>query len=82
MGWRDFAESDIQLDEQRPPRLAESEGRHDDIQTWVITGDVVNHYAGVEAGVRKPPLYSLLIVPEDDGGDRRTLFQTIPQTLA
>ena len=44
----------------------ESDGRYDDVQTWVITGDVVNHVAGIEAGVSKPPLYSLLVVPEDD----------------
>lgn len=44
----------------------DSEGRYDDIQTWVITGDVVNHVQGIEIGIPKPPLYSLLVVPEDD----------------
>jgi glyoxylase-like metal-dependent hydrolase (beta-lactamase superfamily II) len=44
----------------------ESEGRYDDIETWVITGDIVNHYQGVEAGIPKPRLYSLLLVPEND----------------
>ena len=43
-----------------------SEGFHDDVETWVITGDVVNHYQGIERGIRKPPLYSLLVVPEND----------------
>lgn len=43
-----------------------SEGFHDDVQTWVITGDIVNHYQGIEDGIRKPPLYSLLVVPEND----------------
>ena len=44
----------------------ESEGHHDDIETWVITGDVVNHYQGIELGIPKPRLYSLLVVPEND----------------
>jgi glyoxylase-like metal-dependent hydrolase (beta-lactamase superfamily II) len=43
-----------------------SEGLHDDVETWVITGDVVNHVDGVRLGVPKPPLYSLLVVPEND----------------
>ena len=31
-----------------------------------ITGDVVNHYQGIELGLPKPRLYSLLVVPEHD----------------
>lgn len=43
-----------------------SAGVHDDVETWVITGDVVNHYQGIERGIPKPWLYSLLVVPEND----------------
>lgn len=43
-----------------------SRGYHDDVQTWVITGDVVNHVQGVELGLSKPAPYSWLVVPEDD----------------
>jgi glyoxylase-like metal-dependent hydrolase (beta-lactamase superfamily II) len=43
-----------------------SEGVHDDVQTWIVTGDVVNHFQGIERGLPKPELYSLLVVPEDD----------------
>ncbi len=43
-----------------------SEGVHDDVQTWVITGDVVNQFQGVEYDLPKPRLYSLLVVPEND----------------
>jgi glyoxylase-like metal-dependent hydrolase (beta-lactamase superfamily II) len=43
-----------------------SEGRYDDVETWVITGDVVNHHDGVQLDLPKPHLYSLLVVPEDD----------------
>jgi glyoxylase-like metal-dependent hydrolase (beta-lactamase superfamily II) len=42
-------------------------GRADDVETWVLTGDVVNHVQGIELGLPKPRLYSLLMVPEDDG---------------
>ena len=58
----------------------ESEGRYDDIETWVITGDIVNHYQGVENGIRKPPLYSLLLVPESD--DRLGKLRTFLKQLA
>ncbi len=44
----------------------ESDGRYDDIETWVVTGDVVNHYQGIALGIPKPRLYSLLVVPEND----------------
>ena len=44
----------------------ESAGHDDDVKTWVITGDVVNHYQGIELGLPKPRLYSLLVVPEND----------------
>ena len=44
----------------------ESEGRYDDVQTWVITGDVVNHYQAIELDLPKPKLYSLLVVPESE----------------
>ena len=44
----------------------QSEGRYSDIEPWVITGDVVNHIHGVEGNVPKPPLYRLLVVPEND----------------
>jgi glyoxylase-like metal-dependent hydrolase (beta-lactamase superfamily II) len=44
----------------------ESSGRYDDVQTWVVAGDLVNHYEGIEKGIPKPPLYSMLVVPEDD----------------
>ncbi|MEE2675110.1 MAG: MBL fold metallo-hydrolase [Myxococcota bacterium] len=47
-------------------RPGESEGRYDDIKTWVITGDVVNHQQGVELDLPKPRIYSLLVVPEND----------------
>ncbi len=43
-----------------------STGRQDDVQTWVITGDVVNHYQGIELDLPKPKLYSLLVVPESE----------------
>ncbi|MGH0030701.1 MAG: MBL fold metallo-hydrolase [Myxococcota bacterium] len=35
------------------------------IDTWVFTGDVVNHRDGIRHDVPKPRLYSLLVVPED-----------------
>jgi glyoxylase-like metal-dependent hydrolase (beta-lactamase superfamily II) len=43
-----------------------SEGRYDDVQTWIVAGDVVNHYQGIEKDLPKPSLYRLLVVPEDD----------------
>ncbi len=33
-------------------------------KTWVFTGDIVNHVAGVRDNLPKPRLYSLLVVPE------------------
>ena len=44
----------------------ESKGRYDDVQTWVITGDVVNHVQAVEFDLPKPTLYSLVVVPESE----------------
>ena len=44
----------------------QSEGHHSDVETWVITGDIVNHEQGVELGTPKPRLYSLLVVPENE----------------
>ena len=35
-------------------------------RTWIFTGDVVNHIAGIERDVPKPRLYSLLVVPESE----------------
>jgi glyoxylase-like metal-dependent hydrolase (beta-lactamase superfamily II) len=57
----------------------ESEGRYPDIQTWVVTGDIVNHYQGIELGIPKPRLYSLLMVPENDPrlGDVRTFLKDL-----
>lgn len=43
-----------------------SQGLQTEVQTWVITGDVVNHVQGIELGLSKPGLYSWLVVPEDD----------------
>jgi hypothetical protein len=43
-----------------------SKGHHDDVKTWVVTGDVVNHFQGIERGLSKPQLYRMLIVPEND----------------
>ena len=36
------------------------------MQTWVITGDVVNHHQAVELDLPKPRLYSLVVVPESE----------------
>jgi len=36
----------------------------DAVRTWVLTGDIVNQIDGVRQNVPKPPLYSLLLVPE------------------
>ena len=47
-------------------RGAAAEEGGGDASTWVITGDVVNHVQGIELGLSKPRLYSLLMVPEDD----------------
>jgi glyoxylase-like metal-dependent hydrolase (beta-lactamase superfamily II) len=44
----------------------ESRGYYDDVQTWVITGDVANHFQGIELDLPKPKLYSLLVVPENE----------------
>jgi glyoxylase-like metal-dependent hydrolase (beta-lactamase superfamily II) len=44
-----------------------SEGKYSDIETWIFTGDIVNHVAGVEKNISKPPAYSWLVVPEDTG---------------
>jgi glyoxylase-like metal-dependent hydrolase (beta-lactamase superfamily II) len=44
----------------------QSEGHHSDVETWVITGDIVNHEQGVLLGLPKPRIYSLLVVPEND----------------
>ena len=58
-----------------------SAGRSNDVQTWVITGDVVNHSDAVRLGIAKPPLYSLLVVPENEErlaaarGFLKTLFE-------
>ena len=57
-----------------------SEGRYDDIETWVLTGDVVNHYQGIERGLPKPRLYSLLVVPED--GERLGRVRRFLKTLS
>lgn len=38
--------------------------RGDAVETWVVTGDVVNHIDGVRLDLPKPRLYSLLVVPE------------------
>lgn len=57
----------------------ESDGPYNDIQTWVITGDVVNHLQGIEGGIPKPRLYSLLVVPENDArlGKVRTFLKDL-----
>jgi glyoxylase-like metal-dependent hydrolase (beta-lactamase superfamily II) len=34
------------------------------VETWVVTGDIVNHIDGVRLDLPKPRLYSLLVVPE------------------
>jgi glyoxylase-like metal-dependent hydrolase (beta-lactamase superfamily II) len=47
-------------------RSGASEENPDDVETWVVTGDVVNHIAGVELDIPKPRLYSLLLVPENE----------------
>jgi glyoxylase-like metal-dependent hydrolase (beta-lactamase superfamily II) len=47
-------------------RAGASEEEPDDVETWVVTGDVVNHVAGVELDIPKPRLYSLLLVPENE----------------
>jgi len=44
-----------------------SEGKYSDIETWIFTGDIVNHAAGIDKNLSKPPLYSWLVVPEDTG---------------
>ena len=44
----------------------QSDGRYDDVQTWIITGDVANHEAGIEKNLPKPRLYSLFLVPENE----------------
>jgi glyoxylase-like metal-dependent hydrolase (beta-lactamase superfamily II) len=36
-------------------------------QTWIFTGDVVNHIEGVRHNVPKPRWYSSLVVPESTG---------------
>jgi glyoxylase-like metal-dependent hydrolase (beta-lactamase superfamily II) len=36
----------------------------DGVRTWVLTGDIVNQIDGIRRNVPKPPLYSLLLVPE------------------
>jgi glyoxylase-like metal-dependent hydrolase (beta-lactamase superfamily II) len=59
----------------------QSEGHHSDVETWVITGDVVNHEQGVTLGLPKPRLYSLLVVPES--GERlRTVRDFLKQLVA
>ena len=35
-----------------------------DPQTWIFTGDAVNHVDGVRENLPKPSFYSLLVVPE------------------
>lgn len=42
-----------------------SRGKHSDIETWIFTGDIVNHAAGIEKNIPKPPLYSWLVCPEN-----------------
>ncbi len=45
--------------------LHPAEALHGDIG-MVVTGDVVNHFQGIERGISKPQLYRMLVVPEND----------------
>ncbi len=58
----------------------QSEGRYNDIETWVITGDVVNHIQGIERNIPKPRLYRLLMVPENE--DRLTRVRALLKDLS
>jgi glyoxylase-like metal-dependent hydrolase (beta-lactamase superfamily II) len=51
------------------------------VARYVLTGDVVNHVDGLRADVPKPPLYSLLVVPESTRrlGDLRRTLRTLWQ---
>ncbi len=39
-------------------------------RTFVVTGDIVNHRAGIDFDVSKPALYRALVVPEDEDRQR------------
>lgn len=39
-------------------------------RTYVVTGDIVNHRAGIDSDVPKPPLYRALVVPENEERQR------------
>jgi glyoxylase-like metal-dependent hydrolase (beta-lactamase superfamily II) len=41
-------------------------GGGDAPRRYAFTGDIVNHTEGIRLDLRKPPLYSLLVVPEDE----------------
>jgi glyoxylase-like metal-dependent hydrolase (beta-lactamase superfamily II) len=44
---------------------ADDETDSEQVETWVITGDVVNHIEAIEFDIPKPGYYSLFIVPEN-----------------
>jgi glyoxylase-like metal-dependent hydrolase (beta-lactamase superfamily II) len=48
-----------------PANPNESEAGNERVETWVLTGDVVNHIQAVEFDIPKPGYYSLLVVPEN-----------------
>jgi glyoxylase-like metal-dependent hydrolase (beta-lactamase superfamily II) len=49
-------------------------------RTYVVTGDIVNHRAGIDADLSKPPLYRALVVPEDE--ERQRELRHFLRTLA